>query len=89
MRILSHCTLVVPKSSKTDNYQRVPPLVGAFLRKSIGKTLEELFQNAKISHSDAAVMHILVTAFRHTFLTHSACPVKPQLQNHHFVKDLR
>ena len=81
--------VAMSESLKTVNYQRVPPLVGAFLRKSIGKTLEELFQNAKISHSDATVMHILVTAFRHTFLTHSACAVKPQLQNHHFVKDLR
>ena len=59
------------------------------MRKSIGKTLEELFQNAKISHSDAPVTHNQAIAFRHSFLTHSACPVKPQLQNHHFVKDLR
>ena len=38
-------------------------------------------------------MHTQVIALRghllNDFLIHSACPVKPQLQNRHFVKDLR
>jgi hypothetical protein len=89
IRILMNLTVAVPKSSKSVNYQRVPPLVDEFMHKSIGKTRGKLFTNAKISHSDAVVMHNPVIAFRHSFLTHSAYPVKPHLQNHHFVKDLR
>ena len=47
----------MPKTSKTVNYQRVPPLVGHFLRKSIDKTGGEFHKNTKISDSDAAVTH--------------------------------
>ena len=86
-------TAAMHKSSKSVNYQRVPPLVGAFLRKSIGKTRYKLLRTVKISHSDAPATHNQVIAFRghllNDFLIHSAYPVKPQLQNHHFVKDLR